>query len=274
MLFLAQVLMAVAPPVINASPDVAVRADISYLADGNPAHTLDLYLPRGEHNPPLLVFVHGGAWISGSKAAYSRVGQFFAGRRIATAVLNYRLSRDPKVRHPDHCRDVAAAIQFLQGHSRDYRYDSGRTFLLGHSAGAHMEGMFATDRGLLGNARIAGFIGLEGIYDIPALQRSFPTYRDWFLAAAFGPDSAWAPASPTLRPVTAKTPWLVIHSKSDELVDQPQSVKWADHLCKSDVPVELVLEDYGKHFDTVSVFDSDASSKEADRILKFIADHR
>ena len=137
-----------------------------------------------------------------------------------------------------------------------------------------MEGIFATDAKILGAAKVRGYIGIEGIYDVPAIQKTFPTYRDWFLSSAFGPDSKWPAASPTLRPVTSKTPWLVIHSKLDELVDVSQSSHFAEHLRRAGVHVDLVVEDYGKHFNTVSIFDSaDAIPDEAAQILKFIAEH-
>src|SRR5947209_512187 len=158
--------VALALAMSSPSPVFVVHRDLAYVADHNPSHTLDLYVPQRVARPPLLVFAYGGAWISGDKKGYGIVGEYFASRKMATAVVNYRLSSDAAIKHPAHCKDVAAAINWLQQRSSELGVDGGRTFILGHSAGAHIEGMFATDRSLLGKAKIAAFIGLEGIYDL------------------------------------------------------------------------------------------------------------
>src|SRR5438477_9094130 len=102
------------PPKEEKLFDVEVVADVDYYK-GDDAdrvkHKLDLYLPRGQKDFPVLFFVHGGAWRSGDKnffGAYSSLGRFYARRGVGTVVTNYRLS--PRVRHPEHVRDVARAF--------------------------------------------------------------------------------------------------------------------------------------------------------------------
>jgi acetyl esterase/lipase len=258
---------------LSSPPETPIREidGLAYVADGNEKHKLDLYLPSGAKNPRLLVFVHGGAWISGDKSQYKELGRFFSSRGVATAVVNYRLSRDPAVRHPDHITDVVDAIGWLEAHSRDYGYDRGHTFLLGHSAGAHMAAVLTAHPGMLKGAKMAGYIGLEGIYDLVALNKTFPTYHDWFLATAFGPESGWRAASPTGLPVRSKTPWLVLHSTLDELVDEPQARLWAAHLRDAGVTAQLVVRDFGKHFDTVGSLEGKTTPDLGTRILDFVA---
>src|SRR5262245_54947552 len=67
-------------------------------------HKLDLYLPKGVKDFPVLFFVHGGAWRSGTKELYGPLGRVFSRNGIGTVVINYRLS--PAVQHPAHVQDV------------------------------------------------------------------------------------------------------------------------------------------------------------------------
>src|SRR5262245_20984826 len=87
---------------------VTAVSDVAYYtgADADPVrHKLDLYLPEGAKDYPVLVFVHGGTWRSGRKERYAPLGRVFARQGIGTVVINYRLS--PQVKHPAHVQDVA-----------------------------------------------------------------------------------------------------------------------------------------------------------------------
>jgi len=55
-------------------------------------HRLDLYVPKGKHDVPVMMFVHGGGFTVGIKDQYAFVGQAFATYGIETAVINYRLA--------------------------------------------------------------------------------------------------------------------------------------------------------------------------------------
>src|SRR5262245_62590551 len=74
-------------------------------------HKLDLYLPKGHKDYPVLFFVHGGAWAHGDKntfGLYGLLGAAYARLGIGVVVTNYRLS--PEVKHPEHVKDVARAF--------------------------------------------------------------------------------------------------------------------------------------------------------------------
>src|SRR5690349_1354529 len=70
------------------TPGVKVRKDVAYY-DGPGAdairHKLDLYLPEGKQDFPLMMYVHGGAWRSGSKEIYPRIAEVFVKRGIGVA---------------------------------------------------------------------------------------------------------------------------------------------------------------------------------------------
>jgi len=164
--------LGVPPPAASAlaAAGVATRKDLSYYM-GEPAdaqrHLLDLYLPEGKKGFPLILFIHGGAWRSGSKELYGPLAQNFVRRGIGVAVANYRLS--PVVQHPEHERDVARAFAWLVKHAKEYDADPARLYVMGHSAGAHLVALLALDpkylraEGLT-SASIRGVIGVSGPY--------------------------------------------------------------------------------------------------------------
>ena len=89
-----------APPPAAKTFEVEVVADVDYYqgADADPIkHKLDLFLPKGHKDFPVLFFVHGGAWRQGDKnffGFYSSLGKFYARRGIGTVVTNYQGSWD------------------------------------------------------------------------------------------------------------------------------------------------------------------------------------
>jgi acetyl esterase/lipase len=137
-------------------------------------HRLDLFLPRGRSGYPVVVLVHGGAWMFGDKSCcglYSAVGDFLAGQGVGVVLPNYRLS--PGVKHPEHVKDVARAVAWTKRHVAEHGGDPERLFLAGHSAGGHLVALLATDETYLKaeglrTADIKGVIGLSGVYRIPA----------------------------------------------------------------------------------------------------------
>ena len=109
--------------------------------------TLDLYLPKGQKDFPVLFFVHGGTWKSGDRKQYPRLGEAFASRGLGTVVINYRLS--PKVQHPAHIQDVAKAFAWTCANIGKYGGDADQIFCMGHSAGGHLVSLLATDESYL-----------------------------------------------------------------------------------------------------------------------------
>jgi acetyl esterase/lipase len=159
--------------------DVDVRANITYYS-GEGAdkyrHRLDLFLPRGQRDVPVLLFVHGGGFTVGIKDQYAFVGQVFAARGIATAVISYRLS--PKVSYPGHVQDVARAFAWVRAHIAEYGGKPDRIFVSGHSAGATLVAMLASDPAYLKEAgespdHIAGVIPISGSFTQSARSAMF-----------------------------------------------------------------------------------------------------
>ncbi|MBD0275857.1 MAG: alpha/beta hydrolase, partial [Acetobacteraceae bacterium] len=80
-----------------------------------PRQRLDLYLPAeaGAEAPPLVVFIHGGNWRTGSRKDYPFLAQALTSRGMAVAVPDCRLY--PEARWPDFLEDNALAVAWLLG---------------------------------------------------------------------------------------------------------------------------------------------------------------
>lgn len=160
----------------STSPEVRVVRNITYY-DGPNAdkvkHRLDLYLPKGKTDFPVVMFVHGGAWTFGDKdffGVHEAVGRMFARHGIGSAVISYRLS--PSVQHPEHEKDVARAFAWLHNHIKEYGGRADELFVCGHSAGGHLVALLGTDESYLKAEGLAlsdikGVMPISGVYVIP-----------------------------------------------------------------------------------------------------------
>ena len=209
--------------------------------------SLDIYAASGEKRP-LVVFIHGGGWRIGDKqngAAGREKAAFFNAQGFAYASLNYRLS--PTVTHPAHVEDVAAALAWLADHAAGQGYHANRMYLMGHSAGAHLAALVATDGRRLARynkspAMLKGVILLDGAgYDV---TREAPATiaRGGFLGAmyadAFGKDPAgWADASPVHFVSRGAPPFLIVRTDRPDAVTQTAILRDALQRAGDDVTV-------------------------------------
>ncbi|CAI2169065.1 8870_t:CDS:1 [Funneliformis geosporum] len=267
------------------SSDLAsnVHKDISYVSSPNPLQKLDLYLPphsttiitETNYYPPVIVFIHGGAWRTGDKNQFIKLGQGLSHLgNCAVAIVNYRLTTKDtsEIKNPLHVQDVAAAISWISLNAKNYGYRDDRIYLVGNSAGAFISGQIILnpeyldfhDSNLLTN--ICGVIGIEGIYDLVNLLRSNPNYIE-FVEPAFGADEMILKSiSPQYIAINSKIPpYLIIHSVEDELVEIDQSNNYLEHIkdCGAEI-VEIETSLKGKHDEIVQ------SDELIQRMVEFI----
>ena len=155
------------------SANVQRISDLSYIDDGSDAHKLDLFLPDHRPDAPLVVFVHGGAFLQGDRREVAAVGMHLAHQGLATAVVSYRLF--PSANAKESTQDAAMAIGWVMRHAADYGIHSRKVFVVGHSAGAQIVGLIGTNAHFLAAAgltfeSIAGVFAISGAYDLRDLS--------------------------------------------------------------------------------------------------------
>ncbi len=152
--------------------EVETHVNLAYRTDKEAdaeKHRLDVYVPKGAKDFPVVFFVHGGTWRSGNKGMYAPVGLALAKCGIGAVVINYRLS--PKVQHPAHVEDVARAFAWAVANVATYGGRADRLFLCGHSAGGHLVSLLALDEQYLKAVGrsvkdVTGVVSVSGVYSI------------------------------------------------------------------------------------------------------------
>jgi arylformamidase len=215
----------------GASLPAGVRklADLPYGSAGR--QRIDVYLPPPGIAPaggaPILVMVHGGAWIFGDKSSPGVVGEKLAHWTAHGWVLvsvNNRLW--PEADPLTQARDVAAAIGLVQKEAASWGGDAKRLVLMGHSAGAHLVALLSASPTLAaqsGAAPWAGTVVLDSAaIDLTALMQH---RHARFYDRVFGTDpAAWHDTSPTDRLGAGATPMFLVCStqRADDSCGQTQ----------------------------------------------------
>jgi len=170
---------ALAPAAEPAKQEVEITTDIAYRNDKDAhktRHKLDVYVPKGKKDFPVLFFVHGGAWALGDKMTFAGPAKQFAEQGIGVVCPNYRLS--PDVQHPKHVEDVATAFAWTVDNIGKYGGDAKKIVVGGHSAGGHLSALLATNEEYLKVEKkkltdIRGVLSVSGVYVIDAKVNIF-----------------------------------------------------------------------------------------------------
>lgn len=124
---------------------VTVARDLPY--GSHARQCLDVYRPDGARNAPVVVFVHGGAFVRGAKdingAMYGNVLTWFARQGCVGVNVEYRLA--PEAPHPQGALDVGGACEWVRRRIAEFGGDPGQLCLIGHSAGGTHAASFACD---------------------------------------------------------------------------------------------------------------------------------
>lgn len=174
--------------------------------------------------PPLVLFLHGGGWAMGNRAqAAGAKPAWFTTNGYAFASAGYRVLPDSPVE--EQARDVAAALRAMRAQAGALGFDPDRIVLMGHSAGAHLAALVATDPAYAGDdmSAIKGVILLDGAgYDVARNMAAPGLEAPQLYRNAFGSDPARQRAlSPVTHAVAPNAPnWLILH-----VADRPASTE-------------------------------------------------
>ncbi len=113
-----------------------IQADIVYSTAGNYDAKLDLYLPRAKGPHPVVLYIHGGGWVAGSKEGAQLV--FLPYLQLGWAVVNveYRLARNSLA--PAAVEDCRSALRWVYLRAQEFGFDTTCIIVTGHSAGGHL----------------------------------------------------------------------------------------------------------------------------------------
>jgi len=194
-------------------PDARSEQDLAYGSD--PAQRLDAYIPRDAKGAPIIVMVHGGAWMIGDKGYANVVANKIARwlpRGYIIVSPNYRMSRAPNP--VDQADDIGRALAFVQSKAGSWGGDPARVILMGHSAGAHLVALLAADPGIAYRQGAKPWLGTVAL-DSAALNvvATMEAHHPRFYDRVFGADrSHWAETSPFHRLTGTPKPILLVCS--------------------------------------------------------------
>jgi acetyl esterase/lipase len=225
---------------------------------------LDIYRSEtAKEGAPVLMFVHGGSWDSGSKGIYKFLAEGFTRSGYDIVVPNYRIY--PEAKFPNFLEDNAKAVAYTAE-----TFPGRKIVLIGHSAGAYnvlmlgLRDQYLREAGVDRCAVIAGVVGLAAPTGIVPLEseRLIEIFPDRFTA-----DDA------VLNNVTGPSPAIFLgHGESDTTVYPKNSTALADKITARGGEAQVEIYPGQSHTDVVKVlsrhFDDDTTLK-AD-IVNFI----
>lgn len=150
-----------------------IHRDVPYADAHHARQVLDVYSPANASNAPIVFWIHGGGWQAGDKTDVQIKPAFFNERGFVFVSVNYRLL--PEVTMTTLIDDVANAFAWVHQHASEYGGDGNSIWIMGHSAGAQLAAILATDEAWLTTRKVPmtalkGCVPVDGdTYDIPAI---------------------------------------------------------------------------------------------------------
>jgi acetyl esterase/lipase len=230
-----------------------VKKDVPYVENGHARQKLDLRLPADPKGAPVVLWIHGGGWLAGSKENPPISGLTAKGYVVAS--MNYRYSTQAPF--PAQLEDARSAIQWLRQHQADFGYDGKRIAAWGHSAGGMMVSLVGArqDQG----AEVQAVVNFSGPTDFGLIIKDAVDggYADRLdapinLVALLlgGPIQQKLPlgreASPVSHVTAKSAPSLLVFGAKDTLVPPVQGTNLFNAMKKAGATVELLsLPDAG-----------------------------
>lgn len=224
--------------VLAAAPEVAHHNDLEFAQPGGVALLLDITVPTHVERPPLVMYIHGGAWLGGDRK-HARLS-WLAKRGYAVARIEYRMSHEAIF--PAQIHDCKGALRWLRAHQNDYGYDATRVVVAGSSAGGHLAALMGTSgdvaelEGTVGgnleqSSRVQGVIDYFGPTDFVQRSRDQPSKTDdpngsvyKLLGGSVTEKQVLAQlASPAMHVSADDPPLLMLHGENDQVVHLSQS---------------------------------------------------
>lgn len=261
-----------------------VHKDLPYVDKSqDPFQQLDLYLPEGEGPFPVIVWIHGGAWVAGDKNHPPAVPRL-ASEGFAVASINYRLAQYAP--HPAQINDCKAAVAWLRKNAEKFKLDPNRIGAWGHSAGGHLTALLGTTGDIASvdqgqepkdakrETAVQAACDWAGPTDFESLPSQQGPDAELDFNDPHGPvavlmagksPSAREAASPVNRLSADDAPLLIVHGKRDTVVPAAQSTELNEKMKAAGMSVECLIVDNEGH--------SLSSSEAVERTVAFFKKH-
>jgi len=238
---------------------VEMKADLVYASPAGRDLHLDLFLPKTGAGPfPAVVYIHGGGFSKGNKAAFSRQAAYMATKGFVGASIEYRLSGEAK--YPAALYDSKAAVRWMRVHAKEYRIAADKIGAAGGSAGGHLVGMLGTTgdmpafEGQSGNpgvsSRVLAVAAFNPAVDLVSIGKTNPTDDSLvkFLGCTYTDNpKLWAEATPLTHVSKGSAQFLFLHGTGDTTVPYQQSVDMMNKLKAVGVHAEIFPAKDAKH---------------------------
>ena len=163
------------------SQGITMYRDINYLKDDDPNHLMDIYCPKnGNGLYPVVIDIHGGAWIYGDKEINQRFALGYAKAGFAVVNMNYTLMPASNIKKQE--QEIFAMLHYINEHAEEYQCDRQRVILSGDSAGAHLSALcYAIMKSpslckiyqvTPPSLNICGLVSLHGVHDLSFISDS------------------------------------------------------------------------------------------------------
>ncbi len=238
---------------------VRVVKDLNYTGGTNPAQTLDLYLPTGTKPNkllPLVVFIHGGAWLQGDKT--DSPGLLMAQHGFALASINYRLTNEAIF--PAQIEDCRQAIAYLRKNADKWGIDPSRIGVWGVSAGGHLASLLGTSGSReKPEEQVQAVLNWCGLSDLLTVNEQSGSRTKIDYEDENGPVAKFLGGRETKKPELAREaspvtfvskddpPFLIVHGDIDDVVPYAQSQELYEKLKTAGVPCRLITIKGGGH---------------------------
>lgn len=237
------------------------KVDITYgVADDSTALQLDLYLASKKvggpkeyihhhtEKRPTLLFIHGGAWVSGNKSTSIFEIMPYIEKGWQVVNVNYRFATG-KNSIADCISDVNQALDWIVKNADTYYFDVNKIVIAGDSAGGHLSLMLGLAN--TSNIKIAGVVNWYGITDVKGCLDTWDNQD--FVNDLVEDTENFETTCKKLSPITYVTknapPIITIHGTNDQTVPYSQGELLHKKLKELEVPNYLLTLEGKKHGD-------------------------
>ena len=238
------------------APNVIAIPEQEYARpDGFPLR-YDFFRPNSQDGLPVVIFAHGGGWISGDRQMYRDEAIWLANVGYACALFDYRLA--PLGLFPAAVQDAQSFVRFIRGRSSELGVIPDKIVAFGNSAGGHLAAMLGLCRDTFGAPNdpeehlVNGVIALSTITDIRDPSESqfdiSLSFVEQFMGGPWkGREELYESASPLAHVNDHPCPFLLVHGSEDDIVPPSQSSELHGALLSAGGKSRLILLEGEEH---------------------------